>query len=70
MISEYVFYNKDLSNAIRDIVINSPCTYDNAVKLMDKSKNYARDIHVIKNLLNVGISFEIVLSIIINLNTE
>lgn len=69
-IPEHIFYNKELSDAIRDIVVKSPCTYENAVKLMNNSKNYTRDVHVIKGLLSVGISFKIVERIIINLNTE
>jgi len=69
-ISEYVFYNKELSDAIRDIVKNSPCVYDKAVRLMGHSKDYERDVFIIKKLLNSGIGFETVLKIIINLNTE
>ncbi len=69
-IPEDVFYNKELCDAVRDIVKNSPCTYENAVVLMNYSKNYALDVIIIKELLRVGVSFEKVLKIIINLNTK
>ena len=55
-ISEEIFYNKKLSDAIRDIVVNSGCDFDQAVRLLGKSKNHNRDAEFIKKLKNCGIS--------------
>ncbi len=52
---EEIFYNKELSDAIRDIVLNSPCTMDKALRLIKQSRFYERDVELIKNLLNHGI---------------
>ncbi len=60
MIPEEVFYNKELSDAIRDIVINSWCDFDHALRLLNKSNDYERDVELIKKLNNSGISDELI----------
>ena len=56
MITEEIFYNKELSDALRDIVINSACDFDQALRLLNKSKNHNRDVELIKKLVNCGVS--------------
>ena len=56
MISEEIFYNKELSDTIRDIVINSACSFEECVRLLEKSKYHDRDAFLIKKLKNCGIS--------------
>jgi len=56
MITEEIFYNKELCDNIRDIVMNSACGFKEAVKLLSCSKNHARDVDLIKRLKNCGIS--------------
>jgi len=56
MISEEIFYNKELSDTLRDIVINSACDFDQALRLLNKSKDHNRDAELIKKLKNCGIS--------------
>lgn len=56
MITEEIFYNKELSDTLRDIVINSACDFDQALRLLNKSKNHNRDAELIKKLKNCGIS--------------
>ena len=55
-IPEYVFYNKELSDTIRDIVKNSACDFEQAERLIAKSKDHARDSELIKKLKNCGMS--------------
>lgn len=57
-ISEEVFYDKELSDAIREIVKHSVLDYDRALKLLKLSKDYTRDVHVIKGMANVGIRID------------
>ena len=49
-IPEEIIYNKELSDAIRDIVINSACDFDQALRLLNKSKDHTRDVELIKKL--------------------
>ncbi len=56
MITEEIFYNKELSDTIRDVVVNSACDFDQAVRLLSESKDHKRDSFLIKKLKNVGFS--------------
>ena len=56
MIPEEIFYNKALSDTLRDVVINSACDFDQALRLLNKSKDHNRDAELIKKLKNCGIS--------------
>jgi len=67
---EIIFYNKELCDAIRDIVINSACDFNQAVKLLNASKDHKRDVDLIKRLKNVGMSEEQVLIFIKAINTD
>jgi len=53
---EEIFYNKELSDTIRDVVKNSKCDFGQAVRLLNKSKDHMRDAEIIKKLKNCGIS--------------
>lgn len=70
MITEEIFYNKELSDIIRDIVITSVCDYNTAVKLLTISKDHKRDSCIIKKLLNKGVSKECVRLSIYALNND
>lgn len=50
----------ELSDAIRDIVTNSACDFEQALRLLKKSKDYNRDVELIKKLKNCGISEKLV----------
>lgn len=52
---EEVFYDKELSDTVRDVVMNSPCNFDTAVWFLNASKNHQRDADLIKRLLFAGI---------------
>lgn len=67
---EEIFYNKELSDAIRDIVVNSPTTLVNAAMYLKYSKDYERDVVVIKKLSAVGLSFDRILVVIKGLNLD
>ena len=56
MIPEEIFYNKELSDTLRDVVINSSCDFDQALRLLNKSKDHNRDAELIKKLKNCGLS--------------
>ena len=56
VIPSEIFYNKELSDVIRDIVMNSACDFHQAIRFMNKSKNHKRDAELIKKLKNCGIS--------------
>ncbi len=66
-IPEQVFYNKPLSDAIRDVVIKSPCSFEQAHRLLKDSTNLERDANVIKEMRNQGLSERLVARILINL---
>lgn len=68
-IPEEIFYNKELSDAIRDIVINSACDFDQALRLLNKSKDHTRDAELIKKLKNCGISERQVEVFVLAINT-
>jgi len=66
----HFFYNKELCDTIRDIVINSVTSIEDAELYMEHSKNYERDCFIIKKLSNVGMSRSNILRIIIALNLD
>ena len=68
-ITEQVFYNKELSDAIRDVVVLSPCTFEQASHLFAVSKDFNRDKEHIKKLLCNGVSYTWVLRFIICINS-
>ena len=39
---EEIFLNKDLSDRIRDLVLNAPLTFDKALGVLKISKDYKR----------------------------
>lgn len=67
-ITEEIFYNKELRDAIRDIVINSPCCFKEAVKLLKCSKDHKRDVDLIKRLKNNGLDEKRVTVFILAIN--
>lgn len=66
---EGIFYNKQLCDAIRDIVKCSATSFDNAALYMKLSKDYKRDSFVIKKLSNAGIHSKQIYSVIKALNS-
>lgn len=50
MIPFDVFLDKNLSDAIRKVVISCPCDYDEALRLLNISRNYLRDVEIIIKL--------------------
>jgi len=56
MISEKLFYNKDLCDIVRDIAMNSPCNIETALIILKRSSNHKRDADFIKKLSCNGIS--------------
>ena len=68
LISDEVFYNKELCDAIRYLVIKSAIDYNNALEILNESKDYKRDVLVIKELINIGVSKEIIKRIINQIN--
>jgi len=55
MIPEEVFLNKKLSDSLRDIVINSLCSFEEALRLLHISKNHDRDVELIIKMKNCGL---------------
>ena len=55
-ISEEIFYDKKLSDTLRDIVVNSACDLEQALRLIKFSKNHSRDVELIKKMKNCGFS--------------
>ena len=70
MIPEYIFYDKELSDIIRDIVKTSACDFEQAVRLLSKSKDHARDSELIKKLINCGMNEQRVGVFISAINTD
>ena len=69
-ITEDLFYNKELSDTIRDIVKYSACNLEDAVCLLTGSKDYKRDSFTIKKLKNCGVSTREVKKIIRIINNS
>lgn len=67
-ILEEILFDKDLSDAIRDIVKNSVISLPHAYVCIIQSKNYERDSVIIKELANVGIKYPYIERVIINNN--
>jgi hypothetical protein len=68
MVPEEIFYNKKLSDTIRDIVLNSACNFNEALELLNESKDYERDSFIIKKMRNVGYRKRMIKQILITLN--
>ena len=54
-IFQEVFYNKELSDKVRDLVANSNCNFHQAIRFLSVSENHERDLDLIKKMLNVGL---------------
>jgi hypothetical protein len=71
MIPEKIFYDKELSDALRDLVINSPVEIKEAINLLELSNDYKRDSFIIKKLKISGcFGVEKIRSIISVINSE
>ena len=68
MITEEIFYNKELCDSLRDIVMNSACDIEQAIRILNTSKNYSRDVELIKKLKNCGFGERQVLMFISAIN--
>ena len=69
MITEEVFYNKELCDAVRRLVKNSTYDYDRALLVISQSKDYNRDLFIIEKLANNGTSKSQIFGIIQQINT-
>jgi hypothetical protein len=67
---ETVFYDKELSDIIRDVVVNSACTFDFAEVVLFGSKNIERDAEIVKKLSDCGVSKTTITTVIRAMNTD
>ncbi len=70
MITEELFYNKELCDIIRDMVLKSACNFEDAKELLELSSDYKRDSFIIKKLKNCGVSTREVRRIICMINNS
>ena len=68
MITEEIFYNKELCDSIRDVTVNSPCNIKEAIILLSASNDYNRDKELIIKMYCVGLSRKQVLVFISAIN--
>lgn len=53
-IPDDIFFDKEISDIVRDIVLNSPCNPDEAIRLIGIPKDKTKGAVIIKELKNVG----------------
>lgn len=67
---DQILLDKKLCDALRDIVLNSGCSFDEGYSLIKSSKNITRDSDIIKRLRNAGIAVDYIRTIILAMNAD
>ncbi len=65
---EKIFFDKELSDVLRDVTINSAITLDDAYVCLKNSDDYKQDSFIIKELANQGFCLKRMLMIIESVN--
>ncbi len=65
---EKIFYDKELSDVLRDVTINSAITLDDAYVCLKNSDDYKRNSFIITKLANQGFYLKSILMIIESVN--
>ena len=65
---EMVFFNKELSDIIRELVRNNPVALEDAILCLKDSNDVERDVFIIRKLARVGVSRRQIITTIFILN--
>ena len=65
---EIIFFDRELSDTIRDLVRNNPVTLEDAILCLKDSNDIDRDVFIMKKLSRAGVRRQQIITTIIILN--